>query len=436
MYALIDCNNFYASCERLFRPDLRQVPIIVLSSNDGCVIARSNEAKTLGVGMGEPFFKVRALCRQHQIQIFSSNFSLYGDLSSRVMQTIEATWPHVEIYSIDEAFLDLSTLPGKQRHRFCLELHGKLLRHTGIPTSIGIGPTRTLAKIANHIAKKMLQTPVFDVSDSPFFWLDKIPVGEVWGVGRKWSDKLIVMGIKTAGDLARADIALIRQRFSVVMQRTAYELRGLSCLTLDEGEPKKSILSSKSFGNLQTGYDDIAQAISNHTARAWEKMRRQKLTTHYLSVFVRSSPFRSDLPQYANNAGYRLVTPSDDLRHLTHCAKRCLQSIFKEGIYYQKAGVMLEELRPKEPTQADLFHHVSEAHRHKTERLMQIMETINDKFGRHSVRLAAEGHCRPWSLQAQIKSPAYTTRWSELPVVNTGDHVMIARIVTPPWKNT
>lgn len=416
MFALIDCNNFYASCERLFRPDLQNKPIIVLSNNDGCVIARSNEAKDCGVAMGEPYFNVKALCKKYNIHVFSSNYTLYGDLSNRVMSVIAANWPCFEIYSIDEAFLDLTTLPSHLQTSFCLELQKLILKQTGIPTSIGIGKTKTLAKIANHIAKKNLKIPVFNVHGQPK-WLDKIVIDDVWGVGRRLAEKLIPLGIYTAGDLARADVSLIRKRFSVVLQRTAYELRGMPCLELNDVVLKQSIVSSKSFGNLQTDFNALNSAISSHVARAWEKMRSQGLVAQYLSVFVRSNRFRDDLQQYNNNSGFKLITPSDDLRHLTHCAKLCLKHIYKENIHYKKVGVMLDGLILKNPMQLDLFDAIPDTQLQETESVMTVIEQINNRFGRSTVRLAAEGYSKPWSMKRQLKSPSYTTQWSELPVV-------------------
>ena len=415
-FALIDCNNFYASCERLFRPDLRNTPIVVLSNNDGCVVARSNEAKALGIGMGEPMFKVRGICKQHKVKVFSSNYTLYGDLSNRVMSTIEAAWPSTEVYSIDEAFLDLATLPFHQVDDFCVALQKRVLHDTGIPTSIGIGPTKTLAKLANFIAKKILKIPVYNISEQ-LQWRDQIPVGEVWGVGRQWDKRLFAMNIRTAGDLARANSRLIRDRFNVILQRTALELSGISCSDLLVTEPKKSIISSRSFGSLQTEFEAIAEAISSHAARAWEKMRAQNSTAAYLSVFVRSNHFRPDMPQYANSFGIKLVNASDDLRLLTHTAKLCLKEIYRKGIHYQKVGVLLDGLLDKSQRQLDLFHQPSADELAKTEKLMMLIGQVNAKFGRHSLSLAAEGQHKPWAMRAELKSPAYTTNWNELPRV-------------------
>jgi len=416
MYALIDCNNFYASCERLFRPDLRERPIVVLSNNDGCVIARSNESKALGIKMGAPFFEVKALCKRHKVVVFSSNYTLYGDLSHRVMSVIDESWPHVEIYSIDEAFLDLSSMPVQLHEAFCLSLQKKVLKDTGIPTSIGIGPTKTLAKIANHLCKKELKIPVFNVTEQRH-WLKKIAVGDVWGVGRQWAKKLINQGIETAHDLAQANAHLLKKQYNVVMMRTAMELQGVPCAGLEDVAPKQSIMSSKSFGEMQSDLDALEQAVSAHCARAWEKLRAQGLVAQHLMVFLQTNRFRADLPQYSPHLQFKLVNPSDDLALITKVAKLCLSKLYKEGYQYKKVGVCLDQLIPKNPLQLDIFHQPSDESLLKKEQLMTVFETINRKYGRQTIRLAAEGYSKPWAMRAELKSPAYTTRWSDLPRV-------------------
>ncbi|MBA2657175.1 MAG: Y-family DNA polymerase [Tatlockia sp.] len=418
MYALIDCNNFYASCERLFRPDLKDKPIIVLSNNDGCVIARSNEAKALGFKMGDPYFQVKALCKQHKVQVFSSNYTLYGDLSNRVMTVILNAWPEVEIYSIDEAFIDLTTLNPKLHDSFCTQLQQTILKYTGIPTSIGIGPTKTLAKIANHLCKKELKVPVFNVTHQRV-WLKKIAIGDVWGIGRQWSKKLIHQGINTAHDLAQMNHHLLKKQFNVVMMRTAMELSAIPCAGLEVEEPKQGIMSSKSFGSMQTDYDAIAQAVSSHCARAWEKLRRQDLVVQYLYVFVNTNRHREDLPQLYRNIEFKMVNPTDDLMLITKVAKLCLKKIYREGYQYKKVGVCFERLIPKNPRQLDFFHQPTDEVLSKKEQLMTVFDSINKKYGRQTIRLAAEGYCKPWAMRAELKSPAYTTRWTELPIVKT-----------------
>lgn len=416
MYALIDCNNFYASCERLFRPDLRGKPIVVLSNNDGCVIARSNEAKALGIKMGEPFFHIKALSKQHKIHVFSSNYTLYGDLSHRVMSVIESAWPEVEVYSIDEAFLDLSTLPQDLHESFCTTLQQRILQWTGIPTSIGIGPTKTLAKIANHVCKRELKIPVFNVTNQRQ-WLAKIGVGDVWGVGRQWQKKLMDKGINTAQDLADLNAHVIKKQYNVILMRTVMELQGIACSGLDEAKPKQSILSSKSFGEMQTHFSALAQAISSHCARACEKARAQNLVAQRLSVFIRSNPHRADLAQYANSMACRLILPTDDTRVITQVAKICLRKLFKAGVHYKKVGIMLDGLIDKSMQQLDLFSQHSPAESQKSDQLMATFDSINARFGSQTIKLAAEGYSQTWKMRAELRSPCYTTRWSELAAI-------------------
>lgn len=415
MFALIDCNNFYASCERLFRPDLINIPIVVLSNNDGCVIARSNEAKDVGIAMGEPFFKIKALCKQHGVQAFSSNYTLYGDLSHRVMTTIENEWPEMETYSIDEAFLDLSDMPESNIAAFCKALQRKILKNTGIPTSIGVGKTKTLAKAANYLCKRVFKIPVFVIDSNVH--LKQMNVGEVWGIGRRWSKKLTNEGINTAYDLAIMSPHVLKQRYNVVLMRTAMELSGISCGGLETEKAKQSILSSKSFGEMQSDYQMVAASISSHCARAVEKLRAQNLVSQRISVFVHTNRFREDLAQHFQSIEVNFIQPTDDVRVITAFAKRCLRQIFKSGYFYKKAGVCLENLSPKHTRQLDLFSQHTDEHIEKAEEWTAVMEQINQKYGRSTIRLAAEGHSKPWAMRAELKSPAYTTRWSDLPSV-------------------
>lgn len=415
MFALIDCNNFFVSCERLFRPDLSNQPVVVLSSNDGCVISRSNEAKTLGIAMGVPYFKVKGLCKQYGIQVFSSNFTLYGDISYRVMCTIEDSWTHVETYSIDEAFLDLSSMPAAMRNAFCHDLHKRILKETGIPVSIGLGQTKTLAKIANYAAKKLLKIPVFDITGQET-WLHRVEVSEVWGIGRRWSKKLLQKGIYTARDLANTNPKFIKDNFNVVLMHTTMELSGVPCSNIENQEKKQSITSSRSFGVLQTEYQYLAEAVSAHCAHVYQKLRQQQQITQHLTVFVQSNRFRKDLPQYNNAIDFRLINATDDLCYLTHAAKFCLRKIYKKGIHYQKVGVLISNFMDKSFQQMDLFQQPQDDELAKIERMMSCLDDINKKFGRHTLHLAAEGCGKPWAMKQCLKSPHYTTQWNELPI--------------------
>ncbi|WP_028389297.1 Y-family DNA polymerase [Legionella fairfieldensis] len=417
MFALIDVNNFYVSCERLFRPDLRDKPLIVLSNNDGCVIARSNEAKALGVKMGEPYYQVKGLCKRYGVVVFSSNYPLYGDLSYRVMATIQNAWPHVEVYSIDEAFLDLRTMPRQEHLNFCEALRKRLSKDIGLPVSIGIGPTKTLAKLANHVCKKTLFTPVLDVTQARH-WLKQVSVGEVWGIGRQWHHQLVREGIDTAHDLAAVNVHQLRQRYNVVLMRTALELQGVICEGTHSREARQSILSSKSFGSTQTKFSALAEALSAHCARACEKLREDKLLVHSITVFVDTHRFRADLPHYHSHWQVRLIQASDDVRVITAWAKRALQQLFVVNHPYKKIGVCLTDLTPKANRQGDLFDERNEDARIKQEHLLATLDGINQKYGRRTIHLAAEGFTRAWAMRSDNRSPCYTTRWSDLAQVN------------------
>lgn len=417
MFALIDCNNFYVSCERLFRPDLRVKPIVVLSNNDGCVVARSNEAKALGISMCVPYFKIKELCKQYGVVAFSSNYTLYGDISARVMRIIQENWPETEFYSIDEAFLDLSSLPKASLDTFCSYLQKKILTDIGIPTTIGIGSTKTLAKVANHVAKKQLKIPVFNVTNQLHYWLNLIEPCDLWGIGKQWHKKLLTYGIITAADLVTVDLAWIRNNFNIVLQRTVMELKGIPCLSLEIPQPGKSIVSSCSFGGLQGKLTKIEEAIASHCATAWEKLRKQELRAQYLSVFLQSNPFRQDLKQHFPALGFRLISATDDLLELTSFAKQILRKIYREKIFYMKAGIMLAELSPKATFQMDLFHGKHKTKILKNEAIMQAIEAVNHKYGRDTLILAAEGPKKNWTTKRHLISPYYTTSWSALPRV-------------------
>lgn len=303
---------------------------------------------------------------------------------------------------------------------FCKDLQKKILKDIGIPTSIGIAPTKTLAKLANHIAKKELQTPVFNITNQ-YFWLNKIDVAEVWGVGKQLRKGLNALGIRTAANLAAYDKHVLKKTFSLLFMRIAMELQGMVCKKLEETKPNQSIMSSRSFGIRQTEFCPLAEAISGHCAKAWEKMRTQGLMAQHLSVFVQSYPFRKDLAQYSNSLGFRLINPSDDIRLLTHFAKKGLTKIYRKGIEYHKVGVLLSDLMDKKTRQLDLFNPYDEETLIKNEKIMTTMEAINTKYGPHTLRLAAQGYAKPWAMKSNLKTPNYTTRWEDLPMVYTSE---------------
>ena len=417
VFALVDCNNFYASCERLFQPQLRNRPIIVLSNNDGCVVARSQEAKQLDIPMGVPYFKVKALCDRHHVAVFSSNYQLYGDLSQRVMETLRQFTPDLEVYSIDEAFLSLDGFSHLDLTAYAQEIRARVKQWTGIPVSIGVGPSKTLAKIANHVAKRRTQTGVFDLRDQTIQSdiLATLPVRDIWGVGRQWAKKLPEFGIETALQLRQADPALIRRHFTVVGERLVRELNGVSCLPLETLAAKQTIMSSKSFGAVQTEFQPIAEALSCYTARACEKLRGQGSKAQGIYVTLRTSKFRQGCPQYSNGMNYGFPMPTSDTRAIVKAAKHCLKQIYRPGYAYQKTGVMLTDLVSETVRQQDLFLRGDDG---RSERLMQVMDRVNKRMGRNTLYLAAQGTNRSWGMRCDQRSPRYTTQWDELAIVS------------------
>lgn len=421
VFALVDCNNFYASCEKLFRPDLRNTPVVVLSNNDGCVVARSREAKTLGVKMGVPVHHIKQEIHQHGIQVFSSNYTLYGDLSRRVMVTLEALAPKVDVYSIDEAFLDLTGLGRVMSYEdFGRQTKETVLKNTGLPVCVGIAPTRTLAKLANYAAKKYPATRgVVDLTDTSRQrrLMALVPVDEVWGVGRKISAKLQAMGISTALQLADADPSILRKQFSVVLERTARELNEIACIAWEDApQPKKQIMCSRSFGAPVRSLSGLKEAVSHFAERATEKLRAGHLYVGTLVVFIRTNPFRTGSPQYSNNASIRLTTPTQDSRVITQQVLSLLRPMYRPGYDYAKAGVMLTDLVNDAAIQEDMFASPSPGQDDRAARLMSVMDEINRKS---RVKLCSARQAGPaaYDMRREHLSPAYTTDWSRLPTV-------------------
>lgn len=405
LFALVDCNNFYVSCERVFNPLLRNRPAVVLSNNDGCVIARSKEAKQF-VPMGAPFFKNRELFRQHNIAVCSSNYALYGDMSRRVMHTLGDFTPDLQVYSIDEAFL-LIDVKGAEAH--CESVKKTVVQRTGIPVSIGAARTKTLAKVANHFAKKGSGLFILEDEESA---LKALPVDEIWGIGRQLSDLLERNGIKTAWDLSQTDDAWIKKHMTVVGLRTAWELRGIPCLELEELPPaKKAIMSSKSFGRPVTEPAELAEAVATYTGVAAEKLRKQGSLASFIEVFVSTDRFKDD--HYANAMQIVLPQPTNYTPILIHYAKWGLEKILYKGYRYKKAGVMLGGLVPADSYQPDLFASDPKL-QEKQKRIMDLMDQANKAYGRKVLRLAAEGIEQPWKMKREMCSPCYTTRWDDL----------------------
>lgn len=420
MFALVDVNSFYCSCETAWRPDLLGKPVVVLSNNDGCVIARSAEAKALDIKMGAPYFQMKDYFRQKGVVCFSSNYALYGDMSQRVMTTLEQLCPRVEVYSIDEAFCDLSGIRNcRDLHDFGKELKNKVFQHTMLRVGVGIAQTKTLAKLANHAAKTWTATGgVVDLSnvDRQRKLMHLLPIEEVWGVGRRIAKKLNAMGISTALQLADADLRFIRRHFSVVLERTVRELRGESCLGLEEFAPlKQEIVKSRSFGERITDYEDMRQAICTYASRAAEKMRVEHQFCRYVSVFVKTSPFAVNEPYYGNSAATQLQVPTQDTRDILGAATACLDRIWKDGHRYQKAGVMLGDFYSQGVAQLNLFD--DNAPKENSEALMRLLDGMNHRYGRGTLQFAAQGIQQPWQMKREMLSPAYTTKLKDVPTV-------------------
>ncbi|KAA8726758.1 Y-family DNA polymerase [Ewingella americana] len=416
MFALADVNSFYASCETVFRPDLKGLPVVVLSNNDGCVIARSAEAKKLGIKMGDPFFKMRDLFERHKIVTFSSNYALYADMSSRVMTVLEEMAPAVEIYSIDEAFMNLQGVSNcKNLEEFGRDVRAKVLQWTGLTVGVGIGPTKTLAKLANHAAKKWTKTGgVVDLSllARQRKLMALVEVGDVWGVGRRISKKLNDMGITTALQLADAPTGLIRKHFNVVLERTVRELRGEPCLELEEFAPtKQQIVCSRSFGDRVTEYYLMREAICSHAVRAAEKLRGERQYCRHISAFVKTSPFSVNEVYYGKTAGTKLQIPTQDSRDIVAAAAQCLDAIWQDGHRFQKCGVMLGDFYSQGVAQLGLFDEYKP--RSNSEQLMAVLDGINHS-GKGRVWFAGQGVQKSWEMKRQMLSPAYTTRFSDL----------------------
>lgn len=412
--ALIDCNSFYASCERVFRPDLQRTPIVVLSNNDGCVIARSADAKPY-VKMGAPWFEIKSEVRRLGIVPFSSNYALYGDMSERVMAVIESMVPALEVYSIDEAFADLTGIQGSIE-QLGRDIRAQILLRTGIPTGVGIATTKTLAKLANHAAKRWQRQTggVVDIRDPERRdkLLKVMPVEEVWGVGRRMTAHLQGMNIKTAWELAQADPWTLRKQFSVVIEKTARELRGTPCLALEEeAPPKQEICCSRAFGKRLRDIGSIREAVATYAARACEKLRAQHSLTKRVRVSIRTGLFNPDEAKYARGIICELPYPSDDTRLITRAASSGLEHLFREGFSYAKAEILLLDLRQRGEFTDDMFATTQPA---TAEQVMGVLDQINAKWGRGTLRPASVPTSPDWGMRREMMSPSYTTRLDQL----------------------
>jgi len=423
LWALVDCNNFYASCERLFRPDLLGKPVVVLSNNDGCIVARSNEAKALGIGMGEPEFKVRDLLKRHNVAVFSSNYALYGDISNRVMLTLESLAPEVEQYSIDEAFVPLSGSLAVNADELALALRERVGKWTGIIVSIGVGTTRTLAKLAGEIAKKGKGVHLLDAgSPETENILSTVPIEDIWGIGRRSAEKLRLRSIRTAKDLRDADGGMIRKLLSVTGLNTAMELRGIPCIEQSEAPaPRRTMVSSRSFGQRVTDKEHLAEALAMHATLAAERLRKEKLEAGGISVHIRTARHGQG-PFYDKTAEIAFSSPTSSTRSFIKATREGLESVFQHGFHYAKAGVMLFELSERDGQQGSLMDiAVPDEKKKKDKKLMSTLDAVNKRYGRGAVRFGAEGKAdAPWHMKHTRRSPKYTSAWDELPVVGGG----------------
>lgn len=416
--ALIDCNNFYVSVERVFNPALLSKPVVVLSNNDGCVVARSQEVKDLGVKMGVPVFKIRKLITQHQIKVYSSNYVLYGDMSARVMATLSHFSPDVEIYSIDEAFVDLSWLSGDELREYAIAIRSTVMQWTGIPISIGIAPTKTLAKIANRIAKRKPQHQgvfVYPHSESERkLILKAIAVEDIWGIGRQYSKWLHSLDITEALLLKDIPEWIIQQKMGIVGIRLIKELDGISCIPLELApKPKQVTCVSRSFRHSVKTLAEMKEAVATHTTSAATKLRQQKQNTTAITVFILTNRFKDNY--YSNSVTLPLPVATNRTPELIHAALLGLEVIYRDGYEYKKAGVITQGLQPESIIQGNVF--LQEYEPERQQRLMETIDSLNDRFGKNTVSWAASGINRSWVTKRDKVSPRYTTNWNELPIV-------------------
>jgi|TARA_R100000365_G_C2738904_1_gene67803 DNA polymerase V len=414
--ALIDGNSFYCSCERVFDAKLEKRPVIVLSNNDGCAVARTAEAKALGIKMGQPYFQIRDLCRREGVVAMSSNYALYGDMSRRMNQIYDRFSPDVEIYSIDESFIDVSRLPVKERTAWASDLRATTRKWTGIPTCVGIGPTKTLAKLANKAAKK-LPTGVLDLSDRAE--QDRVmadfPIGDVWGIGRASQGKLAALGIQYAGQLRDVDPKLARQLMTVVGEKIVHELNGIPCIALETVAPqRKGCAVTRSFGERVTHKTQMEQAVAGYATRLGEKLRRHGLATDHVTVFMHTSRFNDDEPQRSVSMTVDIPEATNDTLQLIKAARRAVDRLWQSGYRYSKAGVITQDLVAPPIPQRALFDNLDHD---RAAKVMAAMDEANRRWGRATVVPAAVGIAAKagFTTKFEMRSPRYTTRWSELP---------------------
>ena len=412
--ALIDCNSFYVSCERLFKPKIQNKPVVVLSNNDGCVISRSTEAKALGIRMGEPYFKVKQIIKKNKVYVFSSNYALYGDLSRRVMRVLKTFSPNVEIYSIDEAFIDLSFLDEENVENYGKAMRKKVLKWTGIPTSVGISFTKTLSKVASHIAKKD-KTGVTYLNKNIDENLKKFPIGDVWGIGKQLSKFYIKNGIENAYQLKQASNTWIKKSTNVLGSRTAMEMRGISCIGLETHEEKrKNCCVSRSFGKKVTELQKLEEAVATYCLNAAEKIRGDKQLCRRITVFIRTSPFNKNREYYSNGKTIDLPIATSNSIELIKNAKKALNAIYKSGYHYQKVGIILSRLSDLDSNDNHLLTPLLEK---KSKKLMEAIDHTNMKYGRHAISIANAGISKGWKMRREHSSKIDTASFDYLPKI-------------------
>lgn len=414
MFALIDCNNFYVSCERLFNPRLIGKPVVVLSNNDGCVIACSNEAKALGFKVGDPLFEKKDIVRAHGVIAYSSNFALYGDISARLMSILQTAAPSTEVYSIDEIFLDLNGFQSEALDAYARFWRRRIWQCLHLPVSIGIGPTKTLSKLANHFAKKRFVPGgvyCYQGNQQEREWMASLDVDAVWGVGAKWAMGLRKRGINNVLALSQLDPHRCRRDFNVVLARTVLELRGIPCLGLEVATPKQNIMVSRSFSQKITDWEGLRERVAGYASRAAEKLRQQAGLASGIQVFLRTNPFSQQDKQYSNAIKITFPVPTQSTTVIVQAAIEGLRCIYRSGFAYKKAGTMLCDIQGSENSQGILF---DEWLPQNDTALMRVVDQINQKYGRQTIQLAACGTARGWQMQANHVSPAYTTNWAEL----------------------
>ncbi len=410
--ALADCNNFYVSCERVFRPSLEKRPVIVLSNNDGCAVARSNEAKALGIPMGAPYHQIKRCCERNGVKVFSSNYELYGDMSRRVTSVLARFAPELEIYSIDESFLNLNGVDAPLL--FSQRIRKTVGRWTGIPISIGLGETKTLAKLANRLAKKK-KTGCFEIRAEQDDILSQVPVADIWGVGRRLSVRLQRVGLNNALSFTKAPSSLIRSIGGVTLERTKCELRGIPCLEMEQvPQTRKNTCSSRSFGRMVENLSELEEAVANYAVKATRKIRTECSLASAIQVFINTNRFREDHEQYANSRTLSFDEPTDDIIRVVQNAKALLRSIYRKGYAYKKAGVLLIDLIPKRSQQALLFEEHGNPRRHD---FVDAVEEVAARYGQSGAFLAAQGINKKWSMRREMRTPRYTTSWDEIPVL-------------------